>query len=146
MTLMLWLVALHVCCTTLGLGGLVCANVLLALTAGGADAPSLTRMAGVSLLGNRIFGGLLGAGVLLGLATMGAEHVPANATWLVLTYALIVLGIAFQAAVAVPWQLRIVRSAETVTAPARTARLIAAAFLLQFVLIVFVMVVKPYAG
>jgi len=143
---MAWLLALHVCRTTLGLGGLVCANVLLALTADGADAQSLTRMAGFSLLANRIFGGLVGAGVLLGLATMGAEHVPPNATWLVLTYAIIVFGIAFQAIVAIPWQLRIVRSAETVTAPARTARLIAAAFLLQFVLLVFVMVVKPYAG
>src|ERR1700736_95685 len=137
---MTWLLALHVCCTTLGLGGLVCANVLLALVAGGADAPALARMVRVTLLANRIFGGLLGAGVLLGLATVGAEHVRVNSTWLVITYALVVLGIAFQAAVAIPWQLRIVRAPQTVIAPARTARLIAGAFLLQFVLLVFVMV------
>jgi hypothetical protein len=143
---MAWLLALHVCCTTLGLGGLVCANVLLALAADGADVQSVRRMAGLTLLANRVFGGLVGAGVLLGLATMGAAHVPANATWLVLTYAIVVLGIVFQAAVAIPWQLRLARSAETITAPVRTARLIAAAFVLQFVLLVFVMVVKPYAG
>jgi hypothetical protein len=143
---MAWLLALHVCCTTLGLGGLVCASVLLALTADGADARSLMRMAALTLLANRIFGGLVGVGVLFGLATMEAAHVPANATWLILTYAVIVLGIAFQALVAIPWQLRIVRAAETVAAPVRTARLIAAAFALQFVLIVFIMVVKPYAG
>jgi hypothetical protein len=143
---MIWLLALHVCCTTLGLGGLACASVLLALTADGADAQSLARMARLSLLANRIFGGLVGVGVLFGLATMGAAHVPANSTWLILTYAIVVLGIAFQAAVAIPWQLRLVRAAEMVAAPARTARLIAAAFVLQFVLLVFVMVVKPHAG
>jgi len=141
-----WLIALHICCATLGLGGLVCANVLLALTAEGADPESLTRTARVSLLANRVFGPLVGVGVLLGLATMSVAHIPANATWLVLTDAISVLGIAFQAVIAIPWHLRIIRSAETVAAPARTARLIAAAFALQFVLLVFVMVVKPYAG
>lgn len=143
---MTWLLALHICCATLGLGGLVCSNVLLALTLEGADAESLRRTARLSLLGNRIFGPLVGVGVLLGLATMGVAHVPANATWLVLTYAIIVLGIGFQAVVAIPWHVRILRSAETVAAPARTARLIATAFALQFVLLVFVMVVKPNAG
>lgn len=143
---MVWLLALHVCCTTLGLGGLVCANVLLALIAGRVDALALARIAGFTLLANRIFGGLLGAGVLLGLATMGVAHVPPNAAWLVITYVLVVLGIGFQAAVAIPWQLRVIRAPDSVASPARTARVIAAAFALQFVLLVFVMVVKPNAG
>jgi len=143
---MTWLLALHVCCTTLGLGGLVSANFPMALAAGHADPLLLARMAGSALIANRIFGGVLGAGILLGLATMGAAHVPPTAPWLVSSYALIVLGIAFQATVAIPWQRRVVDSAQTVAHPARTARLIAGAFLLEFIALVCVMVVKPYAG
>lgn len=143
---MAWLLALHVCCTTLGLGGLVSANLPPALAAGHADALLLKRLARSALITNRIFGGVLGAGILLGLATMGAAHVPPTAPWLVLSYALIVIGIAFQATFAIPWQQRVVHSAETVAHPARTARLIAVAFLLEFVALVCVMVVKPYAG
>ena len=41
---------------------------------------------------------------------------------------------------------RILRSGETSATTIRTARLVAAVFALQFVLIVCVMVVKPYAG
>jgi hypothetical protein len=141
-----WLLALHICCTTLGLGGLVCANTLLAVTAGRVDAALFKRIVSFSLVLNRIFGGLLGAGILLGFATMGSAHVPATATWLVLAYVLVVSGIAFQAAVAIPWHLRVLGAADSVAQPARTARLIAAAFLLQFVLLVVDMVVKPTAG
>jgi hypothetical protein len=140
-----WLLALHICCTTLGLGGLVCANTLLAVAAGRAEPPLFRSIVSLSLLLNRIFGGLLGAGILLGFATMGSAHVPATATWLVVAYLLVISGIVFQAAVAIPWHLRVLGSAMPAPDPTRPARLIAAAFLVQFVLLVADMVVKPAA-
>ena len=135
--------AAHICFTTLGLGGLVATNAFLASMAG-TDRDTFRRGVGFSLALQRIFGPMTGIGILLGFAVMGIARISATAGWLLLAYALVVAGIVFQGAVAVPWQLRALRSNDAgATVDQRTPQLIAAVFGLNFVAIVFVMVLKP---
>jgi len=54
----------------------------------------------------RVFGPLLGLGVLAGFVVAIIMGVPLTAGWLVATYALIVLALVGQGAMMVPWQRR----------------------------------------
>lgn len=71
---------------------------------------SLLIVVHVVLATARVFGPVLGAGVLAGFALALLTGMPLNALWLVATYALIVLALAVQAAIMVPWQLRFERT------------------------------------
>ena len=137
------LLAAHICCTTLGLGGLVSANALL-VPAAAAGGDPFRRTVGYSLVLGHIFGPLLGIGILLGFALMAGAGFAPMSRWLVIAYALILAGIALQAAVAIPWQRRAL-AADSVGAAVdrRTPLSVAVAFALDFVAIVFVMVLKP---
>lgn len=139
-----FMTALHVCLTTMGLGGLVSANAFLAAMSG-SDREQFRRGVGYSLTLNRVFGPMLGLGILLGVGLIVTARLSPTTGWLLTAYALVVAGIAFQAAVAVPWQLRAMRPGDATTAAIdrRTPLLIAAVFALDFVAIVFVMVLKP---
>jgi hypothetical protein len=144
------LVSAHVICTTLGYGGLIVGNVALAVVARRGETQSTAIAFQVVLAIERLFGPLLGIGVLLGIATLAALHLPGSAPWLILSYVLILIGLALQGAVAVPFHLRHVRASESGAAlagenAARTATWIAIAFAAMFVLLVTLMVARPYA-
>jgi hypothetical protein len=143
------LIAAHVICTTLGYAGLICANlwlvVMLRLREPALSGPAVRS----SLQMNRIFGPLLGAGILLGIAVMIVMHVPASSLWLASSFAVIVLALALQAAVAIPWHIRSLRAISSGADPStmlseRTPSLISAAFVVAFALIVLLMVMRPH--
>ena len=139
------LVAAHVICTTLGYGALIVANVWLALNPRTAERAVLEAQARSALTVSRIFGPLLGIGVLLGIAALAVTKLPAFSPWLVTTYALIVLALLIQGVVAIPWHIRAQRAlaAGSIVDRPRTPALVAAAFTLIFALIITMMVAKP---
>ncbi|HVR47301.1 MAG TPA: hypothetical protein VMT95_11800 [Candidatus Binatia bacterium] len=106
---MMWfppMVAAHVILTTLGYAGLIVGNAWLAALCRNAD--GATVLAGVKVWRRlvRVFGPLLGLGVLVGFALALKMGTPLIAGWLVITYALIVVALGAQAALMVPWQVR----------------------------------------
>jgi hypothetical protein len=144
------LIAAHVICTTLGYSGLIVGNVALAVVArrGETQSTAVAFQAVVAI--ERLFGPLLGIGVLLGMGTVAALHLPGSAPWLIVSYVLIVIGLALQGAVAIPFHLRYLRASESGAVlahdnAARTATWIASAFAAMFVLLVTLMVARPYA-
>jgi Predicted integral membrane protein (DUF2269) len=150
MTTAALLIAAHIICTTLGYGGLIAANVALAFVARRGEPHSTAAAVGAVLGIERLFGPLLGVGVLLGMAILAALHLPGSAPWLIVTYVVIVAGIVLQGAVAVPFHLRYLRAAESGAVlagenAARTAAWIAVAFAAMFVLLVTLMVARPLA-
>jgi hypothetical protein len=97
---------------------------------------------------NRVFGPLLGVGVVLGFVVAAASGISPLAPWLVLTYAAIAFALALQAAVGVPWHLRTLRAVRQVNVPAavvdtRAPVLVPGGFVAAFVTIVLLMVVRP---
>ena len=142
------LIAAHVICTTLGYGGLIVGNVALAFVARRGETQSTAAAFGAVVGIERLFGPLLAVGVLLGLATLAALHMPGSAPWLIATYVVIVAGIVLQGAVAVPFHLRYLRAAQSGAVlagerAARTATWIAVAFAAMFVLLVTLMIARP---
>ncbi len=106
---MMWfppLVTAHVILTTLGYAGLIAGNAWLAALCRNADGTVV--LAGVKAWRRlvRVFGPLLGLGLLVGFALALKMGTPLTAGWLVITYALIVIALGGQAALMVPWQAR----------------------------------------
>jgi hypothetical protein len=106
---MMWFplaVSAHVILTTLGYAGLIAGNAWLAALCRNADGAVV--LAGVKVWRRlvRVFGPLLGLGVLAGFALALKMGTPLAAGWLVITYALIVVALGAQAALMVPWQVR----------------------------------------
>jgi hypothetical protein len=144
------LIAAHVICTTLGYGGLIVGNVALAFVARRGETQATAAAFGAVVGIERLFGPLLGVGVLLGIGILAALHLPGSAPWLIVTYLVIVVGLVLQGAVAVPFHLRYLRAAENGAVlpdehAARTATWIAAAFAAMFVVLVTLMVARPYS-
>jgi hypothetical protein len=142
------LIAAHVICTTLGYGGLIVGNVALAFVARRGETQATAAAFGAVVGIERLFGPLLGVGVLLGIGTLAALHLPGSAPWLIVTYLVIVVGLVLQGAVAVPFHLRYLRASENGAVlpdehAARTATWIAAAFAAMFVVLVTLMVARP---
>ena len=143
------LVAAHVIFTTLGYSALIVANVSVALRARESQRPAWTDALRTAITISRIFGPLLGIGILLGIAAVFATHLPAFSPWLVATYALIVLALVLQAAVALPWYGRSLRAAtpgatQEIAPDRRAPAVFAGAFATAFAIIVALMVMKPY--
>jgi predicted integral membrane protein DUF2269 len=144
------LVAAHVTCTTLGYGGLISANLWLALVARSREQAVMASALRATEIVVRIFGPLLGVGILFGAATMGAMRVPASSSWLVATYVVIVLALAVQVTIAIPWYRRTSRSLTSASPAAvavdvRVPAFVAAAFAFSLALVVTLMVAKPSA-
>ena len=96
----------HVVLTTSGYVGLIATNAwLLALCRKG-DGTSVSTGVHAWRAMARVFGPLLGLGVLAGFVVAIIMGVPLTAGWLVATYALIVLALVGQGAMMVPWQRR----------------------------------------
>ena len=143
------LVAAHVIFTTLGYSALVVANVSVALSAREREPQSWTDALRTAVRISRIFGPLLGIGILLGIAALFATHLPAFSPWLVATYALIVMALVLQAAVALPWYGRSLQAAtpgapRDIAPDRRAPAVFAIAFAAAFAIIVALMVMKPY--
>ncbi|HMF27796.1 MAG TPA: hypothetical protein VKE42_03435 [Candidatus Cybelea sp.] len=100
------LIAGHVILTTFGYVGLIATNAYLLLLFGNGDAAALAGGVRTWRRAARIFGPTLGLGILAGFGLAIAMHTPLGTAWLVVTYALIVIVLAVQATVMVPWQLR----------------------------------------
>jgi hypothetical protein len=129
----------HIICTTLGFGGLIAANVGLALAARGTVQVQRVREAVTAI---RIFGPLLGIGVLLGFGMQTTLHVPANAPWLLATYAAIVIGLALQAYGSVRY-MRASADPAGVAHLGATPATLAAGLTLLFIALVTLMVGRP---
>jgi len=142
------ILAVHVICTTLGYGGLICSNIWLAVML-----PSTERrdaLVHASLLMNRTFGPLLGIGVLLGFWVMKIMGFQVASPWLIIAYIVVALALVIQFAVAIPWQIRALRAissgnASTSMPNPRTPSLVATAFIITFVLLILLMVTRPYS-
>jgi hypothetical protein len=96
----------HVALTTAGYMGLIAASAwLLALSR--SEDPKVV-VSGIRAWRSimRVFGPLLGIGMLVGFGLAFVTGIPLLAPWLVAAYALIVVGMVTQGAIMIPWQMR----------------------------------------
>jgi hypothetical protein len=114
---LLWV---HVLCTTAGYTGLIAANVYALFLARSGDAHVLRGGLSAWRRSARIFGPLLGIGMLLGFWLAASMRVSLLSGWLIVTYAVIVAALALQAGVMIPWQVRSNRTLETGVVPRLT--------------------------
>jgi hypothetical protein len=98
--------AAHLILTTAGFAGLIASNVWLIQLCRQQESVAVRRAVSTWRSAAQIFGPMLGAGVLLGFWAAALFRVPLTSLWLLLTYVLIVLALATQAAIMIPWQLR----------------------------------------
>lgn len=104
------LVSAHVIFSTLGYVGLIASNLWLLLLCRDERTETLVDAIRVWRRLARLFGPLLGLGVLCGFWLATVVHAPLGTRWLLATYVLIVLALGTQATIMVPWQLRADRS------------------------------------
>lgn len=143
-----FLTAAHVFCATFGYAGLIYVNLWLAQVAKGGDTQAIVAAAQSAMRVTRVAGPILGLGVLLGFVLAPAAGFPLSQPWLIATYVLMLIGIAIQALLAVPWLMQAIRSqqlaaSEAVQLDTRRPALIAWAFAIDFALIVLMMAAKP---
>ena len=100
------LLVAHVILTTLGYVGLIATNLWLLLLCRRAEPAVVVDAVSTWRATARIFGPLIGIGMLLGswLATVAGFSL--GSEWLLWTYALIVVALGAQAAIMIPWQIR----------------------------------------
>ncbi|HTU81759.1 MAG TPA: hypothetical protein VMF61_06495 [Candidatus Acidoferrales bacterium] len=100
------LLVAHVLLVTAGYGGLIAADAYLLFLSASRDAEAV--LAGVRAWQRtaRVFGPMLGLGVLCGIGLALTLQVPPASLWLVWTYVLVIAAIAVQALVMIPWQRR----------------------------------------
>jgi hypothetical protein len=138
------LIALHVILTTAGYIGLIAANLWLLLLSSGGDGTALAAGVRSWRQSARLFGPMLGVGVLVGFALALVMRVPLGAAWLITTYALVVIAIAAQARLMIPWQLAadaaIARGERVST---RTVTIVLSIFSVAYVGIVTLMLLRP---
>lgn len=137
----------HVLLTTTGYVGLIASDAVVLLLAARTDQTPQAARATLSTWrrSEQIFGPMLGLGVLLGFGVAAAMHVPLASGWLVATYVLIVLALAVQVAVAIPWEVRssaaLARGEMPSFGPVRVAAIGLAAI---YTAIVVMMVARPF--
>lgn len=100
------LTAIHAVLATLGFGGMIATNAWLLLLVRNDDPAAAVAGIRTWRRAMRLFGPALGGGMLVGFALALMMGMPLTAAWLIATYALILLLVAAQATVMVPWQLR----------------------------------------
>ena len=144
-----FLTAAHIFCATFGYAGLIYVNLWLAQVAKGGDTQAIVAAAQSAMRVTRLSGPILGLGILLGFALAPAAGFPLSQPWLIATYLLMLIGIAIQALVAVPWLIQTIRFAQLAASEGaaqldtRRPALIAWAFAIDFALIVLMMASKP---
>lgn len=100
------LLVAHILFTTSGYAGLIAANIYLLSMSASADAGTMRAALGGWQRSVRVFGPLLGLGILFGFGLAAELRISLVSTWLVATYALIIIGMGIQGVVVVPWQRR----------------------------------------
>jgi hypothetical protein len=138
------LLVAHVIFTSAGYIGLITTNLAVLVLCGRKE-PALVAE-GVSVWRRlvRLFGPILGIGVLLGLWLAGALHVGFTSLWLLVTYALVFVALGTQAAIMVPWQFRAQNAAALGTAiSVRPLVTVLSAFTVVYVCIVSLMILRP---
>lgn len=138
------LLVVHALFTTAGYCGLIAVNAYFLLI-GASNDPAAIRAALVAWrTAARIFGPMLLLGIVLGFALAQLLHVSLTAMWLLVTYALVVVSIAVQAAIMIPWQVRSSRSLEAGTVPPMTpARIVLTSLSTVYTAIVALMLTRP---
>jgi uncharacterized membrane protein len=137
------LTIVHVLLTMGGYAGLIAINAWLLLLCATGDSNLIAKGVQIWQRTGRIFGPLLGLGVLAGFATAGAAGISLLSPWLIATYALIIIVVGGQAALMVPFNLRARRltNGETVsTLPIALAILL---LTLGYICIPALMFVRP---
>lgn len=97
----------HIVLVMTGYAGLIASNAWLLMLCRNANAQDVVRAIRAWRNLARTFGPVLGIGVLAGFALAVRVGMPLTALWLIITYALVVLALGAQAAIMVPWQLRV---------------------------------------
>lgn len=142
---MYWtLLVAHAAFTTAGYVGLIATNLWLLLLGRQQQASTVVAAVSTWRRSARLFGPVLGIGLLLGFWLASVAGVPLVTPWLIVTYALIVLALGTQAAIMVPWQLR----AESIIAQGgqvsvRPIIAVLSVFCFVYVSIVGLMLVRP---
>ena len=138
------LIAAHVTFTTAGYVGLIATNFIVLILCRSSE-PAVVLQAVRAWRGSaRVFGPLLGIGVLLGLWLAGLTHVGLLSLWLVITYALIVLALGAQAALMIPWQSRAQNAAAAgKSISTRPIVVVLAVFTIAYLSIILLMLLQP---
>ncbi len=145
------LLTLHILLVTLGYGGLIVANAWLAMSLRSSEQATALVTLRTAINVFRSFGPMLGIGMLLGFAIAGWLHVALTSAWLIAAYALIFCAMLLQGMVAVPWNVRTLRTLESTGAnatslaaiDARVPAAVAWGLTGTLVLLVLVMVWRP---
>ena len=141
---MTFLLVAHALLSTAGYCGLIAVNVYLLLLSAGNDARTIRAGLVAWRKASRIFGPALLLGIILGFALTLALHVSFAATWLLVTYALVIVSIAIQGLIMVPWQLRSDRSLERgVIPPMAPVRIVLTSLSAVYTAIVALMLIRP---
>ena len=138
------LIATHAILTTIGYAGLIATNLWLLLLCRVAEPAIVAQAVSTWRALARVFGPMLGAGVLLGFGLAAVAHVSLSSLWLVITYGLVFVAIGVQASVMVPWQLRadaILASGGAVST--RPVAIVLAVFCVAYVGILSLMLLRP---
>lgn len=137
------LTIIHVLLTMAGYAGLITINVWLLLLCRTGEAALIAKGAQTWRTTTRIFGPMLGLGVLLGFATALLLGIPLLSPWLIATYALIVAVLGGQAAFMVPFNLRTERIQAGEAVSTRPIALAITVLTLGYVCITALMFVRP---
>lgn len=137
------LTIIHVLLTMAGYAGLITINVWLLLLCRMGEAALIAKGAQTWRTTTRIFGPMLGLGVLLGFANAGVMGIPLLSPWLLSTYALIVVVLGGQAALMVPFNIRTERVQAGEAVSTRPIALAISLLALGYVCITALMFVRP---
>lgn len=138
------LLVAHVVLTTAGYAGLIATNVVVLIFCLRAQPALIPEAVSVWLGSHRVFGPMLGVGILLGLWLTGVMHLSYASRWLLVTYGLIVVAMVVQGAILIPWQRRAAAAgAQGIVVSPRPLACILAVFAIIYIWIVSLMLVRP---
>ena len=134
----------HVLLTTAGYVGLIAASVSLLGLGGDRDARTIGLALTAWRRSSRIFGPLLGVGLIFGFGLASMLHVPLGTHWLIESYVLIALALLTQAGVMIPWQISSNRDVATGTAPSLVpVRFVLATLCVAYTAVLALMLLRP---
>jgi len=134
----------HVLLTTAGYGGLIATTAYMLFVAGVHEPQTVRAALAGWQRSARIFGPLLGLGLLLGFSLAGMLHVPLGSAWLLVTYVLVAVAMGVQAGVMVPWQIRSGRNLAGEALPSlKGPRFVLVTLSVIYTAIVGLMIVRP---
>jgi hypothetical protein len=137
------LTIVHVLLTMGGYAGLIATNASLLILLSSADGPVIASGMRMWQRAVRIFGPMLGLGVLIGFATAVVMGISLLSTWLIATYALIIVVLAGHASLMVPFNLRAQQIAGGARVSRRPIALAISLLTLGYICIPALMFVRP---